>query len=307
MTRIERLAAILLLLQESPRTSGEIARLLEISRRTVLRDVQALSEMGIPVIAREGPGGGYSLPESYRFDPLPLNRSETFLMLLALRNLERYSDLPFRKEMASLSAKLRASLPGEERLDAERLLSVVGEEQPVPQRPAPYLEALLAAAREQRWVAARYRSSERESVVHILPLKVYAEENHWYVRAYSQERGEVRTYRADRFVALGDPEEGFVPGDVPAATRYDDPAHPLLVARFSTRGAARAEIHRDLASRMVPLPDGGAELSMRFPPDDLPYYARLMAGFGEEVQVLEPAALRAMMRELGEYFLRIYS
>jgi len=57
MNRVDRLTAILLLLQERPRTSEEIARRFEVSKRTVLRDVQALSEMGVPVIARDGAGG----------------------------------------------------------------------------------------------------------------------------------------------------------------------------------------------------------------------------------------------------------
>ena len=84
MTRIERLAAILLLLQQRPHTSEEIAAHFEVSRRTVLRDVQALSEMGVPVIAREGPGGGYALPAEYHTTPLPLTANEAFLLLLAL-------------------------------------------------------------------------------------------------------------------------------------------------------------------------------------------------------------------------------
>jgi predicted DNA-binding transcriptional regulator YafY len=60
MNRTDRLTAILLLLQERSRTAGEIARHFEVSRRTVLRDVQALCEIGVPIVAREGVGGGAS-------------------------------------------------------------------------------------------------------------------------------------------------------------------------------------------------------------------------------------------------------
>ena len=58
MTRTDRLAAIILLLQDRPRTCAEIARQFEVSRRTVMRDVQALCEIGVPVIARDGAAGG---------------------------------------------------------------------------------------------------------------------------------------------------------------------------------------------------------------------------------------------------------
>src|SRR5512142_740584 len=130
MNHIERLAATLLLLQERPHTSEAIAGRFEISRRTVLRDVQALSEMGVPVIAREGPGGGYTLPADYRTQPLPLTRNEAFLLLLALAAVELLSDLPFKREMASLMTKLRAMLPQSELSSAEGLLSTVGVDVP---------------------------------------------------------------------------------------------------------------------------------------------------------------------------------
>src|SRR5512140_1002845 len=108
MNRIERMTAILLYLQEKARTSEDIARHFEVSRRTVLRDVQALSEMGVPVIAREGAGGGYSLPEDYSLDPLALTAHEAFLLLMSLRALIRLADSPFARERASLTAKLRS-------------------------------------------------------------------------------------------------------------------------------------------------------------------------------------------------------
>ena len=73
MNKVERLTATLLLLQARPHTSVEIAGRFEVSKRTVLRDVQALCEMGVPVVAREGAGGGYSLPEDYGLAPLPLS------------------------------------------------------------------------------------------------------------------------------------------------------------------------------------------------------------------------------------------
>src|ERR1700694_2685626 len=120
MNRMERLTAIVLLLQDRPRTSDDIARRFEVSKRTVLRDVQALCEIGVPVIAREGPGGGYSLPDDYSLAPLPLTTHEAFLLLLSLRTLTRLADAPFGATRASLLAKLRAVLPQAQMPDVER-------------------------------------------------------------------------------------------------------------------------------------------------------------------------------------------
>src|SRR6266550_2899561 len=98
MNRMDRMTAILLLLHERGRTractSGELADRFEVSRRTILRDVQALCEIGVPVIALEGVGGGYRLPEDYALTPLPLTANESILMLLALSAIERLGDAP---------------------------------------------------------------------------------------------------------------------------------------------------------------------------------------------------------------------
>ncbi len=72
MNRIDRLTAILLLLQGGKRTAGEIAQRFEVSKRTILRDIQALCEIGIPIIAELGTSGGYSLPSDYSLPPLAL-------------------------------------------------------------------------------------------------------------------------------------------------------------------------------------------------------------------------------------------
>ncbi len=104
MNRTERLTAILLLLQEKGRqrrhTAEEIAARFEVSRRTILRDIQALCEMGVPVLAQEGVGGGYALPPEFTLPPLPLKLREAVLMLLSLNTLASLADTPFAPERA---------------------------------------------------------------------------------------------------------------------------------------------------------------------------------------------------------------
>src|SRR5687768_1742389 len=159
MNKVERLTATLLLLQERPYTSVEIAGRFEVSKRTVLRDVQALCEMGVPVVAREGAGGGYSLPDDYGLAPLPLTTHEAFLLMLALGSLRQWADVPFAPELNSLRAKLGALLPERERAAAEDLLETVAVELAAPGRRAPFVEALMAASRRGQWVTVDYKSA----------------------------------------------------------------------------------------------------------------------------------------------------
>ena len=81
MNRTERLTAIVMLLQNEQLTSKELAQRFEVSKRTILRDVQALSEMGVPIVAEWGPGGGYSLLPEYSLSPLQLTFREALLLL----------------------------------------------------------------------------------------------------------------------------------------------------------------------------------------------------------------------------------
>ncbi len=133
MTRIARMMAVVLMLQERRRSCEELARALEVSRRTVIRDVQALCEMGIPLISRDGAGGGYSLSSEYGIQPLELSMHEALLLRMALDGLSKMSDSPFSAERRSLAAKLRPLIPHKhlERLD--ELREAVALE--VPERP----------------------------------------------------------------------------------------------------------------------------------------------------------------------------
>ena len=309
MNRIERLTAILMLLQDRPHSASEIARHFEVSKRTILRDVQALCEMGVPVIAQEGARGGYSLPERYVLDPPALSAQESFLMLLALRALGGLADAPFGAARASLAAKMRRVLSTEQMALVERWLSAVEVDMPRRGERAPFLDRLIAAAQAREWVLAEYRSSERVSRQHLLPLKVTAVRGLWYCRALSAERGEERRYRVDRFRAVGPVEADFRPPRTRAAPAYDDPAHPQVRATLTARGLALGEAELDQAGWGEPMarrPDGGAELRFRCPPSELDFYARLFAGLGEEAQVHGPEELREKLGKLGEGLARRY-
>src|SRR5437762_5885885 len=184
MTRTDRLAAIILMLQDRPRTGADIARQFEVSRRTVMRDVQALCEIGVPVIARDGASGGYSLPEDCFVKPLQLSIRELLLLLLALGALEKLPSVPYPKERASLVAKLRALVPKPRLQEVERLGAHLAFDIPERAHQSPLLEELLQAAQEGRWLQATYASPERTTCVLLLPVQLTCRNGLWYCEAY---------------------------------------------------------------------------------------------------------------------------
>ncbi len=306
MNRIERLTAILMLLQDRPRTSTEIARHFEVSKRTILRDVQALCEMGVPVIAQDGLHGGYSLPAEYALQPPALTVQESFLLLLALRALGRLTDVPFGAARASLTAKMRGVLSKSELKTVDRWLDRV--DMSVPQRGArsPFLDPLIAAADDGQWVRVEYASAERRSVQHLRPLAVTELRGFWYCRAISAERGEERRYRVDRFAAVGPAEPSFRPPALRTAPAYDDPRHPAVHVTLTARGLALSEAELEQLGPIQPAARGGAELRFRCPPGELDWYARFFASLGQEADVHAPPELRARLAALGRGMVKRY-
>lgn len=296
MNRLDRGHAIILLLQERPRTASELAGAFEVSRRTILRDIQALCEIGVPIIAREGAGGGYSLPEGYVLAPLALGADEAFLLLFALKSLRHAPDLPFAGARASLGAKLQALIPGQ--LPAAQALAALVDLGMPGRAPAPVLPGLLAAAEAGRWVRISYQSAERQSIQHVLPRSLSLQGGYWYCLAYAAERGEERTYRADRILELGPPAAEFAPPPPQPPTAYADQSHPEIRVELTPRGVAAVEIEPHLGPAIERGPAGG-RLRFRCPPGELGWYARYFAGLGAEAEISAPAELRRLLHELG--------
>jgi predicted DNA-binding transcriptional regulator YafY len=261
----------------------------------------------VPVIAREGPGGGYALPDNYRFEPLPLNGREAFLLLLAIKSLESLSALPYHDELASLVVKLRAGLPAEEMAGAEGLLQAVDVSGPLRSQRAPFLEPILLAMHEKRWLRITYRSSERVAVQHILPELVSTQDGLWYCRAFAAEHAGQRTFRVDRIQGIDQPSEGFIPPPAVTGLPYEHESHPMVLARLTSRGASRAESERSIGPKLQRLPDGSAELGFRCPPDEIEYYARFFAALGEDAEVLAPVELRARLAQMGQKMVEMYT
>jgi len=323
MTRWERLVGLLLLLQSSASgedeirpwlTAGQAAEHFGVSRRTILRDIAALGEMGVPVFSRDGVRGGYALAPDYTPQALPLTLRETLLLLLALSSIEKLGATPFGPARETLVGKLRALISPALLDGADRLLDHVALE--VPDRsylPTQHLEALFAAAQAGRWMTAEYRSERGLSRYSLLPERLSAINGVWYCEATAWKEGwsgppEPRTFRLDRFVSLAPGDDPPLAARIPtpkAPLPYQHASHPEVVVRLTARGAERAEMERHLGSSVVHTADG-AEMRFRCPPGEMDWMARYFFGFGEEAEVLEPAGLREAIRDLARGVARRY-
>jgi predicted DNA-binding transcriptional regulator YafY len=198
--RADRLLSILLLLQVHRRvTARELAKRLEVSERTVLRDMDALSGAGVPVMAERGAGGGWSLVEGYQTKLTGLSAAEIQSLFLA-RPPRLMADLGLKLEADAAMIKLQASLPAASRQHADFARQRVLVDSRGWRDPAesvaclPVLLDALWRQRQVRFVYSRVLGEPGERTAD--PLGLVAKGSTWYLVASVD--GEPRTYRVSR-------------------------------------------------------------------------------------------------------------
>ena len=216
--RADRLLSVLMLLRHrGPMTAAQIAAELEVSQRTVLRDVEALSTSGVPVYTDRGRGGGISLLAGYRTDLTGLTLDEAKALLAS--GSGRVASPAF----ASAMRKVAAALPEPHRAEASQaaqriLVRPDGFVRPSP--PDPHLVELQRAVIDGLAVRAWYRSRGADAAERTLhPVGLVYAGDHWYLVALRD--GTERTYRVSRFeevTVLDDP--AIRPADVDLEAAY---------------------------------------------------------------------------------------
>jgi predicted DNA-binding transcriptional regulator YafY len=203
--RSSRLTAIILLLEaRGLMTARELSQYFEVSVRTILRDIDALSAAGVPVYGERGTRGGYRLMEGYRMRPPALTSTEAGALWLAGLP-DAAARLGLGSELASAQLKLLAVMGPDQRAEAARVRELVYVDQPgwfgaedEPEHLAAVTEAVWAGS----VIRVRYQSWTAESVRTLEPLGMVLKGGTWYLVA--QERGQAtpRTYRLSRIHAV---------------------------------------------------------------------------------------------------------
>jgi len=311
LSRTARLLELMIAVRRTPRFTVEaMAAEFGVSRRTMLRDLRALSEMGVPLMATPGPHGGYALIAEQRMLPLTLTVNEALGMVLSYEALLQYAESPFAAQSLSAITKLRNAIPCDivQRLDElHRHVAIV---EPVRAYHAPLLADILQAALDGVHLRIVYesRSATRERV--IFPHGIYAAEGFWYCVCHDSRRDTTISLRADRFRSLE-----RVPG-LPAAvpislrewlrTRHSDAPDLLPLRARLTRQAARSFQIASLFGEAA-LGDNAESLEASIPASEIEWYATQFLSLGAELVVESPPQLIAVIRRRAAEVVALYA
>lgn len=311
MNRTDRLLAIVLELQaKGSRRAEDLAAAFETSKRTIYRDIQALCESGVPVVAV--PGQGYSLVEGFFLPPVTFTTDEATMLLLGANFMADNFDAQYRAAARSAGRKIEAVLNRKLRDEVhylEQSILFIADGGTDTEKLLKLRQAIL----ERKTVRFVYHTRYPDSAARppapreADPYRLLHFFTGWYLVAYCHTRRAIRHFRLDRLEALELLPKIFTRPAAEALLGY----HPTSGGRDLTirvlfdPGIARwvRESRFFFVTAEEERPDGLlVTLAVRQEPEALQW----LLGWGAKARVLEPESLRQKMAQEAEGILRQY-
>lgn len=282
-----------LLLERGTMTAPELSRALEVSVRTIYRDVEALSMAGIPVYATVGKGGGISILPGYTVDKTLLSKEERNQLLFALQSLKAAD-----QTMEALLQKLGPAFQKSSHSWIEVDFSRWG----MGRTDAARFEQLKISILSRQVLELTYCGTVGHTTRRsIYPLKLIYKDKHWYLQAFCLQANDFRLFKVGRMIEITPTGERFT-GD------YEDKIPPLEVAEhpassvhLTLRLAASLgfRVYDEFAQYMVhPEPDGSFLVEVDFPMDG--WVVGYLLSFGTQLEIVEPAELREQLAQYAQ-------
>lgn len=313
--RAQRLLSILMQLQVNRRvTARDLARKLEVSERTILRDMDALSSSGVPVIAERGVGGGWSLLEEYQTRLTGMSPEE-IQSLFVSRTPKELADLGLKQTADAAWTKLQAALPTGARQQADFVRQRVLIDRATwgsaseSASSLPVLVDALWRDRQVRFIYERVFGEASERIVD--PLGLVVRGSVWYLIA---NRGsELRTYRVSRIRDVQALEAAARrPTDFDLAAYWERSAKEFRekLPQYRVTFVAKAAVMRWIRYRSWRVEEEKSEgnrIRVRLRFDSEEEALQFSLSFGADVEVIKPTELRQKVRAAASEIVRCYA
>jgi predicted DNA-binding transcriptional regulator YafY len=304
-----RLLALLSLLQARRDWSGaELAARLEVSERTVRRDVERLRDLGYPVDAASGPAGGYRLRAGTAMPPLLLDDEEAVAIAVGLRAAAGTAIEGIEETAVRALVKLEQVLPGRlrRRVGALGHATTAFVHRDGPTVDPEVLTVLAGACRDRERVRFAYVARDgTDSRRLVEPCGLVVLGRRWYLVAWDCAREDWRTFRVDRLSRAEATGVRATPRRPPAEDLAEHVARSIR--GMPHRHRARVLVHAPAEAVLARLPWAGGEVEpagedrcvYTTSDEQLEWLALRVGMLGAECEVLEPPELRACVEELA--------
>lgn len=279
-------------------TLAELMQRFHISRRTAIRDVEALEEIGVPLYAEHGRYGGYRILDTATLPPISFTAREVLALYFSMQALESFSGAAFGVSFDSINARFLDIVSPHQQKQIEQFRDRVAFYHHMEAEPGPCLEELLLAAADQRVVQISYHSGHRLSERRIQPFAVYVMEGYWYCRSYDMDKQQYRVFRCDRIQSISTVEEQsgeiFTDIDLHSAPTLRQPTSQSIhfqctLPELTDERRLRARL---LPSMRLEHTEEGWQLAGSYEPEEMDFILVYLTGLGTVLANVKPIELK---------------
>lgn len=306
-----RMLELLSLLQARRDWPGnQLARRLEVSGRTIRRDIERLRQLGYPVQSLSGPAGGYRLEAGAAMPPLLLDDEEATAIAVGLSTAARASVASIEESALRALVKLEQILPSHLRRRVRALGSMtVTLPAAGPTVDSQELTLIAGACRDVECLRFSYRSRDRtETRREVEPHSLVNRGHRWYLVAWDRRRGDWRTFRIDRLTKPATTGVRFKPHQLPAKDAATFVERSMAAAPNRFEAVVILHAAAEQIARRIPIqwgtikPIDAETCEYRTGDDDLSWLALRVAMLGVDFEIREPPELAEQVRALASRF-----
>lgn len=304
--KLDRLLAITMLLINRKRvTAIELTEYFEVSLRTIYRDIEAINQAGIPIVAYQGTNGGFEVAANYKLERQLLTAQEIQAIMVALKGVKTTLD---DHAFTGIISKLEVLVPETITSPPEQLILDFRPWGGIKNQSLKF-NLIRKAITESRLIAFNYTNYHGETNLRLVePMTLILKGFAWYLYGYCRVKGDYRFFRLTRMKDLTLADENFSRRDQEPDRSFweqEEQAAPMvkLKLRFAPRLKAVVEDCFE-AEKVTTTASGYLIVNAEFPDDEWSYHHIL--SYGEGVEVLEPREFRAKIAEKARLIQKLY-
>lgn len=318
MNKSQRLLNILMTISSKKKFNiKDLTEEFQVSKRTILRDLQELSEMGVPLYSELGINGGYHILKDHTLPAIRFTKNEAIGLFFIAESLKYYSQLPFESETQAALKKFYHYLPSKVKNKIDQMRSKILFW--VPNRPlkTPFLSDLLEASLNQSRITVSYESQNGVSSRDIQVIGVYTMNGFWYCPAYCYKSQDYRTFRVDRILSFAVPTEAVEKVDLsnhhvtdwvfPNKVESDLDQTLTLKVELNKRGVWQCKSDFWMSQGMTIHKDETGTIIKTIQASDVPCVVDTIMQWGTDAVVMEPALIRDLIIKRTKDILSLYT